>query len=72
MHAHIHAHLPLAFFLFIYELQTITRTNDDFMRIEPIGTWGGGGGGGGGVNSSVRNTNFPHTLKPWNSRASVG
>ena len=24
------------------------------------------------VSSSVRNTNFPHTLKPWNSRASVG
>ena len=24
------------------------------------------------VSSSVQNTNFPHTLKPWNSRASVG
>ena len=24
------------------------------------------------VSSSIRNTNFPHTLKPWNSRASVG
>ena len=24
------------------------------------------------VSSSVRNTHFPHTLKPWNSRASVG
>ena len=24
------------------------------------------------VSSSVRNTNFPHTLKSWNSRASVG
>ena len=24
------------------------------------------------VSSSVRNTNFPHTLKPWNSRANVG
>ena len=24
------------------------------------------------VSSSVGNTNFPHTLKPWNTRASVG
>ena len=24
------------------------------------------------VSSSVRNTHFPHTLKPWHSRASVG
>ena len=24
------------------------------------------------VSSSVRNKNFPHTLKPWNSRASMG
>ena len=24
------------------------------------------------VSSSVQNTNFPHTLKLWNSRASVG